>query len=140
VTFENISLLNVSFVRGNEKLAMGRLAFKNRKILFEYDPQFIQIGLELSPFHLPAYDLSFSSGSYGEHCTMVMGEGRDPSVSHLLKLAEVGGISKEQALIVIDEVRQAVLRWPHFSKLAGVLPTSSKLIQRALDGLTEPIR
>ncbi|MGK5082701.1 HipA N-terminal domain-containing protein [Bdellovibrionota bacterium FG-1] len=32
---------------------VGRLAQKNREILFEYDADFINRGLELSPFNLP---------------------------------------------------------------------------------------
>ena len=32
---------------------MGRLLLKNRQIFFEYDPAFLKIGLELSPFKLP---------------------------------------------------------------------------------------
>ncbi len=50
---KNINLLNVYYVRGNNKLSMGRLALKDRRIFFEYSPEFIATGLELSPFKLP---------------------------------------------------------------------------------------
>ena len=34
-------------------IAMGRLAYMNRKIAFEYTPKFLELGFELSPFKLP---------------------------------------------------------------------------------------
>lgn len=34
-------------------LTMGRLAYVNRRIAFEYTPEFLELGLELSPFKLP---------------------------------------------------------------------------------------
>lgn len=56
----------------------------------------------------PAYDLTFSSGPAGEHCTMIMGEGKNPKLSHLVSLAEIRGIKKQKALQIIDEVEGAV--------------------------------
>src|SRR5271156_3290113 len=53
MTFQNIPVVHVSFLRDKEKVPMGRLALKNRKIFFEYQPEFIKTGLELSPFKLP---------------------------------------------------------------------------------------
>src|SRR3989338_6875840 len=50
----------------------------------------------------PAYDLTFSSGPSGEHSTMVMGEGKNPTKDHLLKLANVGSIKQDKALNIID--------------------------------------
>ena len=50
---QNTDLIRVHFVRGTEKLFMGRLALKNRKIYFEYAVEFLKTGLELSPLKLP---------------------------------------------------------------------------------------
>lgn len=47
-----IQLLNV-FYHADKKYHMGRLAAKNRKIWFEYSPEFIATGFDLSPFKLP---------------------------------------------------------------------------------------
>lgn len=52
-TFHHISLVHVHFIRGYDKLLVGRLLFKDRKIFFEYDSNFIKLGLQLSPFKLP---------------------------------------------------------------------------------------
>jgi len=46
-----IQLLNV-FYHFDKKYHMGRLATRNRKIWFEYSPDFIAEGFELSPFKL----------------------------------------------------------------------------------------
>jgi len=80
----------------------------------------------------PAYDLTFSSGPSGEHCTMVMGEGKRPKLQHLLDLAEVGGIKKREALEMIDEVRSATSKWDSFADRAGVGDVSKKMIQSAI--------
>lgn len=81
----------------------------------------------------PAYDLTFSSGPSGEHCSMIMGEGKNPKVFHLLKLAEIGGIKKQKALQIIDEIKKAVSKWTDFAKDVGVSTTSLKMIQKSLD-------
>lgn len=47
------TLLNV-FLDGRQRRKVGRLATQNRRILFEYDPEFLASGLQLSPFQLSA--------------------------------------------------------------------------------------
>ena len=80
----------------------------------------------------PAYDLTFSSGPAGEHCTTLMGAGKNISLDHFLKLAEVAGIKKTTALQIIDEVKSAVAKWPVFAKKANVKSSSFKTIQNIL--------
>jgi serine/threonine-protein kinase HipA len=36
----------------------------------------------------PSYDLTFSSGSSGEHCSMVMGKGKKTGIRQLLEVAK----------------------------------------------------
>ena len=55
----------------------------------------------------PCYDLTFSTGPAGEHCTMVAGEGKKPTLHHLLKLSEISGMHKKLALEIIDQVKNA---------------------------------
>lgn len=85
----------------------------------------------------PAYDLTFSSGPSGEHCSMVMGEGKTPSISHLLELAKISNIKRSDALEIIDEVKLAVSRWPSFAKNAGVTQASSKMIESAIKKIVQ---
>jgi serine/threonine-protein kinase HipA len=81
----------------------------------------------------PAYDLTFSMGPGGEHCTTIMREGKHPNISHLLQLAKISGIEKSHALIVIDQVRAAVSQWNQFAEMANVTKKSSALIQSRLN-------
>lgn len=46
------TLLNV-FLDGRKRHKVGRLAMQDRRILFEYDADFLATGLQLSPFELP---------------------------------------------------------------------------------------
>lgn len=73
----------------------------------------------------PSYDLTFSSGPNGEHCTMIMGEGKNPGLSHLLKLASIGDIKKEEAQNIIEDVLSVVSRWKEFAKETSVSKAST---------------
>ena len=80
----------------------------------------------------PAYDLTFSSGPSGEHSTMVMGEGKNPTKDHLLKLANVGSIKQDKALNIIDRALKATAKWDKFAAEAGVSKLQTKNIGEAL--------
>ena len=83
----------------------------------------------------PAYDLTFSSGPGGEHCSMIMGEGKTLKLTHILKLAEIGGLTKQKALEIIDQVKCSVSRWEFFAKEANVSKSSCSLVKKSLDDL-----
>lgn len=80
----------------------------------------------------PAYDLTFSSGPGGEHCTSVMGEGRAPAESHLLQLAKATGIADNISRQIIEQVKSAVLLWPTFAKEANVSAQSLQYIYKQI--------
>ena len=77
----------------------------------------------------PAYDLTFSSGPRGEQSTMVMGEGRNPNTSHLLKLADEAKIKKDRAEEIIEVTKSSLSKWPALAKQYGVSDTNIKLTQ-----------
>lgn len=52
MTYTPTSLLTV-YLDAGERRKVGRLALRKRQILFEYDPEFLASGIELSPFKLP---------------------------------------------------------------------------------------
>ena len=54
----------------------------------------------------PAYDLTFSQGPGGEHSTTYLGEGKNPTQEHLIKLANKHNI--KNANNVILEVKSAI--------------------------------
>jgi serine/threonine-protein kinase HipA len=80
----------------------------------------------------PAYDLTFSSGPAGEHCTTVMGEGKSPGITHLLKLAEVASIPSKQAMSIIDQVREVAHKWNEFADIAKVSKKSQQMISNKI--------
>ena len=80
----------------------------------------------------PAYDLTFSSGPSGEHSTMIIGEGKNPTKEHLLKLASICNITKDKALEIINQVLTATEKWNAFANNAGVSKLQTKNIAEAL--------
>lgn len=80
----------------------------------------------------PAYDLTFSTGPGGEHCTSVMGEGRIPTALHLSKLAKAAGIPDNVSQLIIEQVKSAVMLWPEFAKEANVSAESLQYIYKQL--------
>ena len=80
----------------------------------------------------PAYDLTFSSGPSGEHCTTVMGEGKNPGLTHLLELAKVSNIKKTKALQIIEEVKSVTSQWKRYARQSGVNAKSIAFIDKAL--------
>lgn len=80
----------------------------------------------------PAYDLTFSSGPAGEHSTMLMGEGKNPTKDHLLKLASIGNIKKEKVLEIIEQVLTVTQKWREFAVNAGVSKLQTQNIEKAL--------
>lgn len=80
----------------------------------------------------PAYDLTFSSGPSGEHSTMIIGEGKNPTKDHLLKLAAIGNIKKDEALEIINQVLYSTQKWDAFASGAGVSKLQTKNIEEAL--------
>jgi serine/threonine-protein kinase HipA len=78
----------------------------------------------------PAYDLTFSSGPGGEHSTMYLGEGRHPTIGHLMNLGKKHGLKK--SVQMIDEVQAAVGAWRQFAKESGVSVQMARGIERGM--------
>lgn len=49
----SVKLINVYLHQHSQKIKVGRLAYENRQIYFEYEKDFLQTNIELSPFKLP---------------------------------------------------------------------------------------
>lgn len=80
----------------------------------------------------PAYDLIFAPGPGGEHTMTIAGEGRAPARGHLLKLADLAGISERDAQAILDEVAAAVASWRPHARAAGVGARSARAIEKAV--------
>ena len=81
----------------------------------------------------PVYDVTFSYGPGGEHSTMYMGEGKNPTKEHLLELGKKHGLKKAQQ--TIESVKASVKRWRSFAKEAGVSSREIDVIGKALKNL-----
>ncbi|MBP9709277.1 MAG: type II toxin-antitoxin system HipA family toxin [Oligoflexales bacterium] len=81
----------------------------------------------------PAYDLTFSSGPRGEQSTMVVGEGRNPSVDHLIKLGQKAKIAKTRIAEIIDQTQTALANWEILAKEYGVSADNIRLIGKRIN-------
>jgi serine/threonine-protein kinase HipA len=77
----------------------------------------------------PAYDLTFSSGPNGEQSTSVMGEGRKPSVGHLITLGKEAGLDDAVVKQVIKQTKDALSSWQHLAVEFGVSKANIALIK-----------
>lgn len=77
----------------------------------------------------PAYDLTFSSGPSGEQSTMVMGEGKAPTIAHLEALGADAKIDKAKAAEIIDQTREALSQWETLATRYGVSAVNIRLIK-----------
>ncbi len=75
----------------------------------------------------PAYDLNFAAGPGGEHSTAILGEGRNPSLVHLQRLAEEQNIVPAAANLVLQEVESGRLYMRDLLKQYGVRSSPFKL-------------
>lgn len=80
----------------------------------------------------PAYDLVFSSGPGGEHTMSVAGEAKRPTGRDMLRVAADCGVAASRAREIIEEVREAVARWPELARATGVPAETIRLIGRKM--------
>lgn len=76
----------------------------------------------------PAYDLTFSSGPRGEQSTTVMGEGKAPNQSILIKLGLEAKLPKNIICNIIEQTRVALGKWPELANAYGVATSNVDLI------------
>ena len=56
----------------------------------------------------PAYDLTYSDSIGGEHATTIAGEGRNPGIHDIMKVARKAGIKESQAQQIAAQVEETV--------------------------------
>ena len=56
----------------------------------------------------PAYDLTYSNSIGGEHATTINGEGKNPTLKHILAVAEKNDIKYSLAEKIASEVQSCV--------------------------------
>ncbi|AZB32346.1 type II toxin-antitoxin system HipA family toxin [Chryseobacterium indologenes] len=80
----------------------------------------------------PAYDLTFSAGPGGEQSTMILGEGKNVTTKHLVKLGKEAKLSIEFIENVIEQTTSAISKWSRLSKDFGVNKSNRELIGRLI--------
>jgi len=81
----------------------------------------------------PAYDLTFSSGPRGEQSTMVMGEGKKPTINHLKKLGKEASLPHKLITEIIEQTKNALDNWRPLARNYNVLESNIKLVARAMN-------
>ena len=56
----------------------------------------------------PAYDLTYSNSIGGEHATTIDGEGKNPGMKDILKVAKKAGMKESTARMTAEKVRDTV--------------------------------
>ena len=85
----------------------------------------------------PAYDLTFSSGLNGEQSTTVMGEGKNPSLSHLIKLGLEEKLPQSTIDETIEQTQNALGRWRSLATEYGVSKANIALIEKRISSIAE---
>ena len=80
----------------------------------------------------PGYDLTFSNGPGGEQSTMVMGEGRNISRKHLVKLGLEAKLSKAIIVEVIRQTSLALENWKNLAKEYDVNKENIEMIEKRI--------
>lgn len=80
----------------------------------------------------PAYDLTHTPGPGGEHTTTILGEGRQPTRDHCLKLADQYGVKRRETDPIFDEVNAAIKRWPKFADQADCTKKAAAAIGKSI--------
>ncbi|PXX45185.1 type II toxin-antitoxin system HipA family toxin [Undibacterium pigrum] len=75
----------------------------------------------------PPYDLTYCTGCRGEHFMDIAGEGKAPTRTHILKVAQDGGIKEKEAQNIIDEML-GLITGSDFKNTARDLPISKKTL------------
>ena len=78
----------------------------------------------------PAYDLTFSSSSQGQHSTTCGGNGSDPGSKELFELADQFSIRNGKA--IIEQVQNTISNWNQYAERAEVSKASHKLIGKVI--------
>ena len=78
----------------------------------------------------PAYDLTFSFGPGGEHSTMYMGEGKNPTIEHLTKLARKHNIKNYSN--IINQIKDSVSYFTEYAKEHDIPKETISLMKKAM--------
>jgi len=85
----------------------------------------------------PAYDLTFSYGPGGEQSTMVMGEGKSPSIDHLRALGRLAGITDTKINEILGQTRDLLGWWSELANTHGVSTAINNLVHTQINRVSK---
>ena len=80
----------------------------------------------------PVYDLIFSYGSGGEHSCTIAGEGRNPTMKDIMKLAELSEISSKDVNDIINDVQGSLSNWNNLATSLNIRKTDITQVSKSL--------
>ena len=78
----------------------------------------------------PAYDLTYSKGPGGEHSNTVFGEGKEPGLLHILKMADEFSIKRSLINNIIDQTSYALSHWKFLCSDLEISKKTTKEIEQ----------
>lgn len=84
----------------------------------------------------PPFDLTYCPGYQGEHFMDVVGEGKAPGRSHIVKAAQAAGLPAKEATSIIDEMLD-VATDKAFKTLAKALPIRARTVTAVAKAIDE---
>jgi len=74
----------------------------------------------------PSYNITFSNGLNGEHCTKYLGEGKNPTEKHLIELGSKHMLKNSKK--IIKEVKASISKWSMFAEKVNLSDETCNLI------------
>ena len=80
----------------------------------------------------PVYDLIFSYGHGGEHSCTIAGEGRNPAMKDIMKLAELSDISPKDLSDIVNDVQASLNNWESLAPSLNIRKTDIAQVSKSL--------
>jgi serine/threonine-protein kinase HipA len=86
----------------------------------------------------PVYDLIFSYGPGGEHSCTIAGEGRNPIMKDIMKLAELADISPKDVDDIVNDVQCSLGNWESLASSLNIRKADIAQINKSLNPILIP--
>lgn len=87
----------------------------------------------------PCYGLTFNYGPGGEHQMDLVGEGREPTQMHLLKLATRNGLSGAWVKQVVERVAEQAGNYPELARNHAIRKKTEQVITKTIEAIPKRI-
>ena len=81
----------------------------------------------------PVYDLIFSYGPGGEHSCTIAGEGKNPTIKDIMKLAKLADISQKDVDDIVNDVQCSLGNWESLASSLNIRKADIAQISKSLN-------